>query len=880
MRFADPQSCPDCRGVIAGQPACPHCGLDLTSVEVRQLWQTLLQADDLLARAALKRAAPVGAPAPAPAEQPQQAAPPPAPAPRAPTAAPAPQSPPQAAPPTPQPPTGDPFRAVPPEWRPYPAPGAAPGPWVGPTATSPPAAGATTSPPADRSWSPGTILLVLGAFGLVVAGLIFVTRSWEDIGLAGKTLVLLAVTTVIGVLGVWVTRRPLRASAEAVWSVFLALLTLDFFAARHEDLVGLGSLDVEAGWVVWGVVALALSLAIAVWARPFVKTALIAPAVAAGLAVVMAGIGSGAVGDDWDYAWRAVVALVVAGLLALATRPARLPPTTVAVRIVVGGFFAAAYVCALVSLVDHPALDDLAGGHGAPMLLMGVAAVVIAWLVPVVRIPAVALGVLAATALAITPVAEAGGEEATWVVVAVLATLLAAAGSRGADDWMRGVRLGAVPAVAGIVLVHLRLAADVFATIGRVVEDPWRVDRDVRLDVVAVGNHAAWVVPIVLLGLVAATWFVARWPELSVVTPHAPAVVGSALAFAASNAVVALRWPVWAVALSLLALAAVLAGLRVRRIVSVPTVVTALLVLVASSLAAASHGVSATTWLLGGLVLVVVALVSTGDELRHVHAVIGVGLILAGAAAMVELLDVDDAVTPLAVVVVALALMAAAQLATDSQPVAPAIEVASAIGLVVALVSHGSSGQVAVRWTIAGVVLIALSLVVATRRWLVWPGIAALVVAYVLLIVDSGFSFVEAYTLPLGAAGLAVGAFLATRKPDRSTWVLLGPGLAVALLPSVPQALADPTELRALLLGVGALAVLGVGIRLGWQAPFVAGVTILTLLILFNIGPYANAAPRVVLIAAVSAVLLGVGITWEDRVRDGRKLVGYVRSMR
>ena len=71
-----------------------------------------------------------------------------------------------------------------------------------------------------------------------------------------------------------------------------------------------------------------------------------------------------------------------------------------------------------------------------------------------------------------------------------------------------------------------------------------------------------------------------------------------------------------------------------------------------------------------------------------------------------------------------------------------------------------------------------------------------------------------------------------------------------------------------------------VGIKQGWQAPFVAGVGIATLVVLFNIGPYANAAPRVVVIAIVSAILLGVGITWEDRVRDGRKLVGYVRSMR
>src|SRR5689334_7834300 len=95
MRFADPQACPDCRGAIAGQSTCPHCGLDLTSAEVRQLWQTLLQADELLARAALKRdrsavtpppkaTDPFVAAAPPPAQRPASApVQPPAPAPTA-----------------------------------------------------------------------------------------------------------------------------------------------------------------------------------------------------------------------------------------------------------------------------------------------------------------------------------------------------------------------------------------------------------------------------------------------------------------------------------------------------------------------------------------------------------------------------------------------------------------------------------------------------------------------------------------------------------------------------------------------------------------------------------------------------------------------------
>ena len=88
MRFADPQACPDCRGAIAGQSTCPHCGLDLTSAEVRQLWQTLLQADELLARATLTRDRAVLTPPPAATADPN-AAPPAQPQPYVPPAGPA-----------------------------------------------------------------------------------------------------------------------------------------------------------------------------------------------------------------------------------------------------------------------------------------------------------------------------------------------------------------------------------------------------------------------------------------------------------------------------------------------------------------------------------------------------------------------------------------------------------------------------------------------------------------------------------------------------------------------------------------------------------------------------------------------------------------------
>lgn len=874
MRFADPQACPDCRGVIQGQSACPHCGLDLTSVEVRQLWQVLLQADDLLERASRhpRRPPPHAAP---PHAAPSQPVPEP---PMPPAAAPATAAPATAEPSGTEPAGTEPFVAVPPGWR-YPVqppPAAAP-----PAAAVPPAGpGAVPSGP---SWSVGTILLVLGAFGLVVAGLIFVTRSWDDIGLAGRTLILLAVTVVIGGLGTWVTRRPLRASAEAVWSVFLALLTLDVAAAHHEDLAGLGTLDAAYAWIVWGAVSLALSTAIALWARRHVEVELVAPAVAGALAIAAAGVGATAAGDGWDTAWRPLAGLVVAGLLALATRPAGLPRLTAAVRVVVGIFYAVAYVVAVAELVGSSSLDELVrGGHGGPLLVMGIASAVIARVVAPVRAPATALAVVAAIGLVTAPVIDTGRQDVLWSVVAVLAVLTAAAGMRGDGPWMQGVRLGAVSVVGGLAVVQLVLVGELLATVGRVLDEPWRLGWDTRLDAAGVGDHAAWVVPVVLLGLVATTWSVTRWPELSTVRPRASAVVAWAASIGAVTSVVALRWPVWAMASSLLLVAVAVAVLRLRRSAPLPTGAAFVLVAAASLLGAASHGVSSAAWLVGGAVLLGIAQVGDAPATRHVHAGAGTVLVLGGAAALVDLVGADDGITAVAVVVVALALTAVAHLSPPAslRALTPSVEAVSGLGLLAALLWPADSAEVSVRWTVAGVGLMCLAAAVRTRRWLVWPGVGCLVVAYVALILDSGFSFVEAYTLPLGAAALAAGLVVVIRKPATSTWALLGPGLAVALLPSVPQALADPTGLRALLLGAGALVALAAGVVRAWQAPFVAGVVVLTLLVLFNIGPYANAAPRVVLIAVVSAVLLGVGITWEDRVRDGRRLVAYLRSMR
>jgi hypothetical protein len=174
--------------------------------------------------------------------------------------------------------------------------------------------------------------------------------------------------------------------------------------------------------------------------------------------------------------------------------------------------------------------------------------------------------------------------------------------------------------------------------------------------------------------------------------------------------------------------------------------------------------------------------------------------------------------------------------------------------------------------------------VVARRQWYRWVAAATLAAAYVLRLLASEVGVVEAYTLPFGVLLLALGTWVTIRTPQGRdplrTMVSMGPGLLLSLLPSLPMALADPTSLRALLLGLGALAVMVVGVARRWQAPFLAGAVVVAVVVLTNLGPYAWGLPRWVLIAVAGAAMLAAGVTWEQRVRDGRAAVRWVGTMR
>lgn len=134
----------------------------------------------------------------------------------------------------------------------------------------------------------------------------------------------------------------------------------------------------------------------------------------------------------------------------------------------------------------------------------------------------------------------------------------------------------------------------------------------------------------------------------------------------------------------------------------------------------------------------------------------------------------------------------------------------------------------------------------------------------------------EAYTLPITIPALAVGHLSRRRNPATSSWTAYGPGLAVTFGPSLMAAWGDEHWLRPLLLGLAALATTLLGAHRRLQAPLLLGAATLTAVTLRELAPYiaqaADALPRWVPPALAGLTLLATGATYEQRLRDARRL--------
>ncbi|MEW5633381.1 hypothetical protein AB1388_43600, partial [Streptomyces hydrogenans] len=101
------------------------------------------------------------------------------------------------------------------------------------------------------------VLLTLGGALLAVAALAFTLVSWGSMGIAGRSAVLLAVTSAALAAPAVLLRRGLGSTAEAVGALGLVLTVLDAYALRRVALPGTDGLGYTAAAAavlagVWG----------------------------------------------------------------------------------------------------------------------------------------------------------------------------------------------------------------------------------------------------------------------------------------------------------------------------------------------------------------------------------------------------------------------------------------------------------------------------------------------------------------------------------------------------------------------------------------------------------------------------------------------------
>jgi hypothetical protein len=140
----------------------------------------------------------------------------------------------------------------------------------------------------------------------------------------------------------------------------------------------------------------------------------------------------------------------------------------------------------------------------------------------------------------------------------------------------------------------------------------------------------------------------------------------------------------------------------------------------------------------------------------------------------------------------------------------------------------------------------------------------------------------EAYTVPAGAALVAVGFLRRRRDPAHSSWRAYATGLSLALVPSLLRAVTDPGNVRPMLLGLAAFVVLCSGIGRRLKAPLVIGGGVLAVDAIVQLSPYLvafyTAVPRWSVIAGTGLLLLIVGMTYERRARELQALHDRISS--
>ncbi|MFQ6142334.1 SCO7613 C-terminal domain-containing membrane protein [Streptomyces seoulensis] len=737
----------------------------------------------------------------------------------------------------------------------------------------PPPAMPTSPRPETTAPRVQNTLLLLGGLLLTIAAVAFTLVSWGHLGIAGRSLVLGAVTAAALAAPLPLLGRGLRSTAEAVAGLALALTVLDAYALHAVALTGVdgtayaaaASAVLAAGWAGYGLLPRTAAL----------RLPLPAALAAAQLPLLLAAVAA----DAGRYGITAALLVTAACDTAVALRaPAAVPRIGAAVG---------AYGMGAWGVLGAAWLSWTAGGPGAgagaAALLLFAAGVALA-AVRRERAAGHAVGLSVAAGLLV--VTALGGTvrptlPASWTVPVHLALGIALVAVVRAGRVPEPVRRGLVLASAAVQGLAVLWALPVLAVVllGPAGWAPrvWSGAPAGAREAVTVG--APWppqpaAAPLVLAAVAVVLAVVVRdsaWRPRALV---GVLVLGwSALLVA--PAVLAAPYPVALVVEALLTAALLAVAARWRVTGGAGPAASVLALVTSVSLALLALPVRSATL---GVLTVLAALFAAASVTRRTSALtapaaLGYGAALACAAGAAAGWSAQHTAL-LVLVVPAVAALLAARIPDARTTVA--VEAAGAAAVLLAIgLAAGDPAMLALVLSLAAV-LAAGTAVRADRRPAAHAATALFALAAWVRLAAWGVTAPEAYTVPVSVPALVLGALRRRRDPRASSWVAYGPGLTVTLLPSLAAAWADAHAVRPWLLGVAALLVTLVGARHRLRAPLLLGGAVLVLDALHASAPYlvrvADALPHWVLPALAGLLLLAVGATYERRLRDVRRV--------
>ncbi|MEU4609610.1 SCO7613 C-terminal domain-containing membrane protein [Streptomyces umbrinus] len=770
-----------------------------------------------------------------------------------------------------------------PAWGPAPASAQTPADWPAPA----------PHPRQPEATAPGVqnVLLVLGGVLLTVAAIAFTLVSWGHLGIAGRAAVLGAVTFAALAAPVPLLKRGLRSTAESVAGLGLVLTVLDAYAL-HE--VALPEVDGT------GYAAAATAVLAVLWAAYGRALGALRLPLPAAMATAQLPLLLWVVAVDAGHHTITAALLVTAALdtvvaLSVSVRSVRVVAT-------VGAYGTGAWGLLAAGWLSWEATGPSAAARAAALLALAAAiALGAAWRAPAAQ----ASPGLSLTGGLIT-VAAAGGVLRSvlpdaWTVPGYLlcgVALLAVRGTWLPESVRRGLRWSSAVVQALAVAWALPLVTVVLTGPVGWAERVWSGAPSDARDAVTVSTpwpSNAETAPLVLAAVAAVLALTFRGG------PHRSVALSGALGLAWATVLVlpaTLELPYLA---GLLALGITTAATLTAAAYShhaqptdnepahptgpparprpSPITLTALglalitsLHLVALSLAAEA----ATLAVLGSLTALFAAVaVWQKHGIRAVSAAASLTYATALACATGASLDWQPHHIALLVLVVpATAAFLAARL-KDATPTL-SVEITGAVAALVAISLAAMEPPVlALVLSLCGVIA-AGTAIRPDRRQLGYLAAALFVLATWVRLASWDVGSPEAYTLPVTVPALVVGFVRRRRDPGTSSWTAYGPGLSVTLLPSLLAAWGDLDWPRPLLLGSAALLVTLVGARQRLQALLVLGGGTLALVALHELAPYIaqamGAVPRWVPPALAGLLLLALGATYEQRLRDARRV--------